>query len=111
MTRSAHSSTIAGSSPALKWRCDTGDQSAALSPRRRRTLTNITFHKFRDKREEEKEEVGREQMSVCTVSCQVGPEQEQGQPQTQGPKCLQGHSPHEPEWWQQSHVLPAGMHW
>ncbi|KAG7475060.1 hypothetical protein JOB18_022856 [Solea senegalensis] len=36
MMRSAHSSTIVGSSPALKCRCDTGDQSAARS---RRTAT------------------------------------------------------------------------
>lgn len=36
MMCSAHSSTIVGSSPALKCRCDTGDQSAAAS---RRTAT------------------------------------------------------------------------
>ncbi|KAF3691819.1 hypothetical protein EXN66_Car007494 [Channa argus] len=36
MMCSAHSSTIVGSSPALKCRCDTGDQSGAAS---RRTAT------------------------------------------------------------------------
>lgn len=74
----------------------------------------------------------KEQMSVCTVSCQVGPERGShrhkgpngvtkdvqeaplrlGEPQRGSPlsASLQGHSQHEPEWWQQSHVLPAGMH-
>ncbi|KAL6109088.1 uncharacterized protein ACO6RY_12297 [Pungitius sinensis] len=149
MMCSAHSSTIVGSSPALKCRCDTGDQSAAAS---RRTATHYSevingapqtaFHPpppsstpshlrpLHNKRQR-KEGGWKEQMSVCALSCQVGPERGShrhkgpngvtkdvqeaplrlGEPQRGSPfsASLHGHLQHEPERGPQSHVLPAGM--